>query len=205
MFFLGGFFFAFFIFQADGTASRKPPTFLKLLLRKCQDEFENRSRAEKLAQKAGLVSGLVPGSEEHRKTLAAHAELKQCRAKMLGNITFIGELGKRGLLSEKVLHECIRRLCDNVTDPAFEDIECLCHLLRTVGLQLDHDKAKSYMDQYFSRMKMMRKIDTLPSRIKFMLDDVCAMDLPLLLCAVCCALCAVRCGCALWLCAEPVR
>ena len=34
---------------ADGSAPRKPPTFLKLLLRKCQDEFENRSRAEKLA------------------------------------------------------------------------------------------------------------------------------------------------------------
>ena len=31
------------------------------------------------------------------------------------------------------------------------------------------------MDQYFSRMKMVRKIDALPSRIKFMLDDVVEM------------------------------
>lgn len=158
----------------DGSVPRKPPTFLKLLLRKCQDEFENRSRAEKLALNAGPVTGLVPGTEEHRKTLAAHAELKKYRSKMLGNIRFIGELGMRGLLSEKVLHECIRKLCDNVTTPASEDIECLCHLLKTVGLQLDHDKAKSYMDQYFARMKMMREVD-LPARIKFMIDDVMEM------------------------------
>eukprot|EP00040_Diaphanoeca_grandis_P022402 m.120369 g.120369 ORF g.120369 m.120369 type:complete len:1063 (+) comp28799_c0_seq10:108-3296(+) len=158
--------------QVSADQPRKPSTFLTLLLRKCKDEFENRSRAEELAKVAGPISRCTPGTEEFRQTLAAHAELKKAREKMLGNIKFIGELGKRSLLSEKNLHDCLHELCVNVEQPVGEDIECLCQLLRTVGRQLDHDKAKSWMDTYFARMQQMREGPNVAPRMQFMLEDI---------------------------------
>lgn len=151
---------------------RRTSTFLKLLLRKCQDEFENRSRAEKLASAAGSFANVEPGSEAHRQLMAAHAELKKARTKMLGNIRFIGELGKLKLLSEKVLHRCIMQLCENAHNPIAEDVECLCQLMKTVGQQLDHDRARAHIDQYFERLQLMRDSGVLQPRIKFMIDDV---------------------------------
>lgn len=158
--------------EGQKEVSRRTPTFLKLLLRKCQDEFENRSRAEQLAAAVGSFSDCKPGTEEYRQTIAAHAELKAARAKMLGNVRFIGELGKLKLLSEKVLHKCIQQLCVEVENPVTEDVECLCQLMKTVGQQLDHDKAQSYMDQYFERIVLMRESGGLQPRIRFMIDDV---------------------------------
>jgi translation initiation factor 4G len=36
------------------------------------------------------------------------------KGKMLGNIKFIGELGKRQLISERILHECVKQLLSKV-------------------------------------------------------------------------------------------
>ena len=65
---------------------------------------------------------------------------------MLGNIKFIGELGKLGMVHEGILHECIRQLLAKqrqvpVADQA-EDLECLAQIMRTVGKSLDTSKAK---------------------------------------------------------------
>uniref|UniRef100_UPI00358EC28C eukaryotic translation initiation factor 4 gamma 2 n=1 Tax=Myxine glutinosa TaxID=7769 RepID=UPI00358EC28C len=94
---------------------------------------------------------------------------------MLGNIKFIGELGKLELLHESILHRCIKTLLDKKKRVALkeigEDLECLCQILRTVGPQLDHDKARLLMDQYFERMRALMVNKELPSRIRFLLQD----------------------------------
>ena len=140
-------------------------------MKKCQEEFESRSAAEELAAACGSIKDVVPGSEEFRKIAAANNALNKARAKMLGNIKFIGELGKLKLVPERILHDLIKVLCDRVDDPAHEDVECLCELLRTVGALLDHTKAKNLFDQYFDQIRCMRDAD-LPARIKFLIDDV---------------------------------
>ena len=95
---------------------------------------------------------------------------------MLGNIKFIGELGKLELLHEGILHKCIQQLLASkrrgapVADMA-EDLECLCQIMRTVGRRLDTEKARAWMDQYFERMKVLTLNSELPSRIRFMLQD----------------------------------
>lgn len=142
----------------------KIPTFRRLLLTKCQDEFENRSKAGDALDKK---DGPLTKEEEEQYTIIKH--------KMLGNIKFIGELGKHEMLHEGILHLCIKQLLEKkkkvaVRDMA-EDMECLCQIMRTVGRRLDVGKAKLWMDQYYTRMIALSTHPDLSSRIRFMLQD----------------------------------
>lgn len=140
-------------------------TFTLLLLNKCKDEFENRSKASEAFENQ---DELGPEEEERRQV---------AKRKMLGNIKFIGELGKLGIVSEPILHRCIQQLLEKKRrggsrgDTA-EDIECLCQIMRTCGRILDSDKGRGLMDQYFRRMNSLAESRDLPLRIKFMLRDV---------------------------------
>lgn len=140
-------------------------TFRVLLLNKCKDEFENRSKASEAFENQ---DELGPEEEERRQV---------AKRKMLGNIKFIGELGKLGIVSEPILHRCIQQLLEKKRrggsrgDTA-EDIECLCQIMRTCGRILDSDKGRGLMDQYFRRMNSLAESRELPLRIKFMLRDV---------------------------------
>lgn len=136
-----------------------PCSFRLLLLNKCKTEFENRT--ETLEQHGGDQSL----EEEERRQLA--------KRKMLGNIKFIGELGKLEILSESILHRCIRELLKTKKDDdPSEDLECLCQIMRTCGRNLDSDKGKQLMDQYFERMGTLADNQNLPPRIRFMLKDI---------------------------------
>ncbi|XP_068178970.1 eukaryotic translation initiation factor 4 gamma 2a [Antennarius striatus] len=94
---------------------------------------------------------------------------------MLGNIKFIGELGKLNLIHESILHKCIKTLLDKKKKVQLadmgEDLECLCQIMKTVGPKLDHDKARSLMDQYFGRMRSLTTNKELPARIRFLLQN----------------------------------
>lgn len=139
-------------------------TFRQLLLAKCRVEFENRSAAQEVFESRD--GSLTADEEEQRQT---------AKRKMLGNIKFIGELGKLGMLQGAILHMCIQQLLERkrrggIREMA-EDLECLCQIMRTCGRILDIDKAKSLMDQYFDRMAAYAVNQELPSRIRFMMQD----------------------------------
>lgn len=148
----------------DDPANSSTTTFRRLLLSKCQDEFESRAKATAAFDKH---EGPFTPELQEEKTMS--------KRKMLGNIKFIGELGKMGILHEAILHKCIQQLLakkkkSNVLDMA-EDIECLCQIMNTVGKRLDVAKAENIVNQYFARMGMLARSSELPSRIKFMLED----------------------------------
>ncbi|XP_063294356.1 eukaryotic translation initiation factor 4 gamma 2 [Pelobates fuscus] len=147
-----------------GQKQNSVSTFRRLLISKLQDEFENRSRNVDVYDKRD--GPLLPEEEEQR----AIAKLK-----MLGNIKFIGELGKLDLIHESILHKCIKTLLEKKKRVQLkdmgEDLECLCQIMRTVGPRLDHEKAKSLMDQYFARMCALKSSKDLPARIRFLLQD----------------------------------
>ncbi|XP_075213295.1 N-acetyltransferase 1 isoform X2 [Lycorma delicatula] len=136
-----------------------PCTFRRLLLNKCRAEFENRSEA------FPDENNLSPEDEERRQI---------AKRKMLGNIKFIGELGKLEILAEGILHKCVQQLLDrrNRSKDMAEDLECLCQIMRTCGRVLDTEKGQGLMDQYFNRMNVLAKNIELPLRIRFMLRDV---------------------------------
>lgn len=156
----------------NGSVSHSAPpsisTFRQLLLAKCRVEFENRSAAQEVLESR---DGSLTADEEEQRQAA--------KRKMLGNIKFIGELGKLGMLQGAILHMCIQQLLERkrrggIREMA-EDLECLCQIMKTCGRILDIDKAKSLMDQYFDRMAAYAVNQELPSRIRFMLQD--AIDL----------------------------
>uniref|UniRef100_A0A3Q3GXE5 Eukaryotic translation initiation factor 4 gamma 2 n=1 Tax=Labrus bergylta TaxID=56723 RepID=A0A3Q3GXE5_9LABR len=139
-------------------------TFRRLLISKLQDEFENRAKNVELFEKQ--ESPLTTEEEEQRAI---------AKIKMLGNIKFIGELGKLNLIHESILHKCIKTLLDKKKRVQLkdmgEDLECLCQIMRTVGPKLDHEKARSLMDQYFGRMQSLTTNKELPARIRFLLQN----------------------------------
>lgn len=135
-----------------------PCTFRLLLLNKCKVEFEHRAQAL-------LQHGPETLEEDERRQMA--------KRKMLGNIKFIGELGKLEILSESILHRCIQELLGTRRgDDPSEDLECLSQIMRTCGRILDSDKGKKLMNQYFERMNTLAENQDLQPRIRFMLKDV---------------------------------
>ena len=51
---------------------------------------------------------------------------------------FIGELYKLGMLTARIMHECVRKLL--LSNPSDEEaLECLCRLLTTVGKALEKE------------------------------------------------------------------
>ncbi|ENN78791.1 hypothetical protein YQE_04747, partial [Dendroctonus ponderosae] len=148
--------------QGDGSTN----TFRILLLNKCKVEFDNRAAALErningVAEDGSLLD--KDELEERRQTT---------KRKMLGNIKFIGELGKLEMLSEGILHRCIRELLVRRGDDPAEDLECLCQIMRTCGRILDTEKGKNLMEQYFYRMRSLAENMDLQPRIRFMLKDI---------------------------------
>ncbi|CAA0820687.1 Eukaryotic translation initiation factor 4G [Striga hermonthica] len=144
-------------------------TFKRLLLNKCQEEFERGEREELEANKAE-EEGEVKQTPEEREEKRLKA-----RRRMLGNIRLIGELYKKRMLTERIMHECINKLLGQYDNPDEENIEALCKLMSTIGEMIDHFKAKVHMDAYFDIMAKLSNDMKLSSRVRFMLKD--AIDL----------------------------
>ncbi|CAF92947.1 unnamed protein product, partial [Tetraodon nigroviridis] len=111
-----------------------------------------------------------PGDEHERLKLELEEAKDQARRRSLGNMRFIGELFKLKMLTEAIMHDCVVKLLKNHHDE--ESLECLCRLLSTIGKDLDFEKAKPRMDQYFNQMDKIIKERKTSSRIRFMLQDV---------------------------------
>ncbi|KAF4377332.1 hypothetical protein G4B88_005810 [Cannabis sativa] len=144
-------------------------TFKRVLLNKCQEEFERGEKEQEEANKAD-EEGEEKMSEEEREEKRIKA-----RRRMLGNIRLIGELYKKKMLTERIMHECIKKLLGQHHTPDEEDLEALCKLMSTIGEIIDHPKAKEHMDAYFDWMKTLSNNMKLSSRVRFMLKD--AIDL----------------------------
>ncbi|VFQ66315.1 unnamed protein product [Cuscuta campestris] len=146
-------------------------SFKRLLLNKCQEEFERGEREEQEANTTD-GDGETKLSDEEREDKRLKA-----RRRMLGNIRLIGELYKKKMLTERIMHSCINKLLSEYQNPEpdEENIEALCKLMSTIGEMIDHPKAKEYIDCYFDVMANMSNNMKLSSRVRFMLKD--AIDL----------------------------
>ncbi|KAG1846588.1 ARM repeat-containing protein [Suillus subalutaceus] len=152
--------------------------FRKYLLNRCQEDFEREWFAKEAA--AAKASDDHATKTAHKKIGTNEAELcfeeyyaaEKARRQCLGLIKFIGELFKLQMLTERIMHVCVKKLLGNVENPEEEEIESLCQLLKTVGQLLDTPKARAHMDVYFTRMKELGKSLNVSSRMQFMLQGV---------------------------------
>ncbi|KAF5357330.1 hypothetical protein D9758_005883 [Tetrapyrgos nigripes] len=160
--------------------------FRKYLLNRCQEDFErgwvakeataaaaaSKALEDQAAKAANEKKGDGESNEEVALYSAEYYAAQKAKRQGLGLIKFIGELFKLQMLTERIMHECVKKLLGNVENPEEEEIESLCKLLTTVGQILDTNKARAHMDVYFSRMKELTKSLNVTSRMQFMLQDV---------------------------------
>merc|ERR1711974_216869 len=92
---------------------------------------ENKFASAMLSsQRAEHAQMRLLGMKREKKTSKA-----QRRA--LGNIHFIGQLFRHGLLTRKIIVECMHSLLRNIEDPDPEDVAAMCKLMTTVGQELE--------------------------------------------------------------------
>ncbi|KAI8341213.1 hypothetical protein BC941DRAFT_510423 [Chlamydoabsidia padenii] len=140
--------------------------FRMYLFNRCQQAFERGWKFE-IPDLEKSVSGEVMMTDEYYAAVKA-------KRQGLGLVQFIGELFKRGMLTDRIMTECLTRLCRNPQEAEDEETETMCKLVTTVGRELDrrNRQIKAWMDQFFDRMEKMLECTTLSSRVKFMIQDV---------------------------------
>ncbi|ORZ21530.1 hypothetical protein BCR42DRAFT_448362 [Absidia repens] len=140
--------------------------FRKYLFNRCQQAFERGWKFE-IPDLEKSVSGEVMMTDEYYAAVKA-------KRQGLGLVQLIGELFKRGMLTDRIMTECLTRLCRNPQEAEDEETETMCKLVTTVGRELDrrNRNMKQWMDAFFERMKEMLECTTLTSRVKFMIQDV---------------------------------
>ncbi|KAI9478909.1 MAG: hypothetical protein EXX96DRAFT_609335 [Benjaminiella poitrasii] len=141
------------------------PLYRKYLLNRCQQEFEK-----------GWKSNLPKMDENSSNEMLTDEYYAAAKAKRqgLGLVQFVGELYRRQMLSDRVMIECLMRLCSDPQQPEDDETETMCKLLTTIGqtFEVSSRKNKEWLDTYFERMKEMYKSPILSSRIKFKILDV---------------------------------
>jgi translation initiation factor 4G len=152
----------------DGMPIAGGQLFRKYLLHRCQEDFE-RGWFTKEAT-AVVTANKKKGTEEAELYSDESYPAQKARRQALGLIKFIGELFKLQMLTERIMHECVKKLLGNVENPEEEEIESLCQLLTTAGQLLDTPKARAHMDVYFTRMKELGKSTNVSLRMQFMLQ-----------------------------------
>ncbi|GAB0135569.1 hypothetical protein EsDP_00003902 [Epichloe bromicola] len=151
--------------------------FRKYLLNRCQEEFERGWTTHLPSQPKEEEE---QGDDGSKKALGETTMLSDdyyvaaaAKRRGLGLVQFIGELYKLGMLTERIMHECVHKLVDYKGVPDEAEIESLSKLLRTIGANLDAtEKGRPMMDAYFQRIQTMADLPELQSRMKFMLMDV---------------------------------
>jgi translation initiation factor 4G len=155
--------------------------FRRYLLNRCQEGFEIGWVASATATGATEVQAVKrakektkrnEGSELHSDEFYAAVKAKR---RGLALIRFIGELFKVQMLTERIMHECIKKRLGNLENPKEDEIESLCELLTTVGSVLDTPKDQARLDLYFSHMCELTKDENVNMRMVFMLQ-VCSLN-----------------------------
>lgn len=157
-----------------------------LLLQKQKSDIYDESREQKtkyLEKKSTVIKEKQEKTEEELEL--RRINFKKQRA---GLILFIGKLYKIGVLSEKIIHDCIQSLLkisivqyagvytiltnlDNCKIDA-EDHEVLNKFFIEIGNKINNPRSKDLMSVYFKRILAMSSDTSMPSRTRFMYQDL---------------------------------
>ena len=181
--------------NADGTPVVGGALFRKYLLNRCQEDYESGWKLKEVAAAAAAATAADDNAKKEANDAAKESEeaagaagtssseppkeaellsdeyyaAQKAKRRGLGLVRFIGELYRLQMLTERIMHESIKKLLANTDSPEEEDVESLCRLLTTVGKVLDTPKAKNHLDVYCVRMKIIADNPKTASRIKFMI------------------------------------
>ncbi|KAH9067716.1 ARM repeat-containing protein [Lactarius vividus] len=127
--------------------------FRKYLLNCCQEDFERGWAAVDVAEtKATWVQATKKANEKTKGGEKFGPYSDECQAVVkakrrgCGLIRFFGELFKLQMLTEGIIHECIKKLLGNVENLEEKGIKSLCKLLTLAGSLLDTPKARVHLN-----------------------------------------------------------
>ncbi|ETI46680.1 hypothetical protein, variant 2 [Phytophthora nicotianae CJ01A1] len=138
----------------------KTINFRRILLTKCYESLIEEPDSQSLNLKKNGSNGA-----------AQHSWRRKC---MLQNVGFVGELFRRQLLTENIMHVCVAMMLDDEVKPQAEIIEAACGLLNLVGDLLDGSSPASRrtMDEYFAVLVRIQENCQLPDRVKKLITDL---------------------------------
>ncbi|XP_037077135.1 eukaryotic translation initiation factor 4 gamma 3-like [Pollicipes pollicipes] len=160
-------------FEVDVDAKEgKPVTFRKLLLTKCQEEFEkDKSLGVNREARQLEIEAQTDPALRREKAHALAEEERRVRLRSNGNIRFIGELYKLGMLTDRIMQQCIVKLLHDKHEDSYE---CLTKLVTTIGQKLEkaeQTRGKNLSPQ-FDEFRRLSTDKALSSRVRFMLQDL---------------------------------
>ena len=129
--------------QSEAEGAQQPVvilSFRKVLLTRCQKEFEKDKEVPTKQEMQEMIDACKTEEEKAAKKEELDMLVFEAQKRSFGNIRFIGELFKLNLLTEAIMHECFMKLLKKSED--HESLECMCHLMTTVGKSMDTPKAK---------------------------------------------------------------
>ena len=169
----------------------KQNSFKRSLLNKCQDEFDKQDIYvgwKKEMKAYNETKSSMTESERAEKEAELNFRRIKIKKQMLGNIKFIGQLYKKGLLKEKIMRYCIGSLLKleaiNEEDkfPEYkdtgdmeldeEDHEAVCSMFTTIGKTIDQPHAASFMRVCFTKVTYLSDDKSLNARSRFMYKDM---------------------------------
>lgn len=157
--------------NVPNAAETDTANFRYLIINKCQMEFEKASADEtaNLLKEKEIDECDDPDKKKEMKRLFEEEE-RRMRRRSVGNVRFIGELYKQGMISARIMIGCIENLIKKLEE---ETLECLCKLLTTIGKKVESEPGID-LHPYFNNMQQIvnTKDKRVSSRIRFMLQDV---------------------------------
>ncbi|CAG8732033.1 1498_t:CDS:2, partial [Acaulospora morrowiae] len=94
------------------------------------------------------------------------------KRRWLGLARFFTELFKRNVVTEPMMHRCIKHCLNKTQHPHPDQMELLCEILKTAGKFMDHEKAKAHMDTYFERILFFAQHTQLNRNLRSKLMDI---------------------------------
>ena len=172
--------------------ANKRNSFKRSLLIKCEDEFNKQDIYEGWKkEKAAYVETKSKLSESEQGEKEEELDFRRIKIKkqMLGNIKFIGQLYKKGLLKEKIMRYCISSLLKLEEDKAVqsknpeyydggnmdmdeEDHEAACNMFATIGKTIETPQAARFLRVCFDKMTKLSNNKVLSARSRFMYKDL---------------------------------
>lgn len=144
----------------DGKSIAGGQLFRRYLLNRVQEDFERcwvlkrvgaaASRFQQSENTDTVQDGAMGGVEDPCSLNYYAPETVEKRG--LGLVRLMGELFKLQMITERIMHECIRQL---IKDGEELGIESFCGLMHNAGQILDSKPMRLWMDVYFNNMKQL--------------------------------------------------
>ncbi|CAF1201569.1 unnamed protein product [Rotaria sp. Silwood1] len=165
---------------SDENDVMKTYVFQKLLLQRCQQEFENDYRQEiEYDRRKAEIDQIVDDEIKKKEAIEnLDEDLARAKRKKFGNIVFIGELFKVQMLTDSIMYQCVDYLLNEHDDE--ESLDCLCRLLRSVGgaLEINANKnanTKKTLLTHYRKLENITRQSHISARIRFAIQDIMDM------------------------------